>query len=206
MARILLASDDAMVSSRVGARQTLESAGHIVYEAHDGPSALSQLETAAPDLLVLDTALPVLDGFHVLAQVRANPRLERLPVVMFSTLPRSLGNELARTLGVQCFLARPFRAADVAAAVEQQLAVLRGEAPRPATKSRGMLLPPPGAETPVASAADDASRPEPLARPVPWAAARDAEPEDEEPAAGEVVELPPTRPRTDSPDRRRHRA
>src|SRR5215207_11415586 len=91
MARVLLASDDAMVSSRVGARQTLEAAGHIVYEAHDGPGALAQLESSAPDLLVLDTALPVLDGFHVLADIRRNPRLNRLPIVMFSTLPQGLG-------------------------------------------------------------------------------------------------------------------
>jgi CheY-like chemotaxis protein len=60
MARVLLASDDAMVSSRVGARQTLEAAGHIVYEAHDGPGALAQLESSAPDLLVLDLMAPLI--------------------------------------------------------------------------------------------------------------------------------------------------
>ncbi|HLI27294.1 MAG TPA: response regulator [Chloroflexota bacterium] len=129
MARILLASDDAMVSSRVGVRQTLEAAGHVVYETHDGPSTLAQVEALVPDLLVLDTALPILDGFHVLAELRRNPRFQRLPVVMFSGLPRGLGSELARPYGVAYFLARPFRTADIAAAVEYVLALQRGEAP-----------------------------------------------------------------------------
>jgi CheY-like chemotaxis protein len=134
MARILLASDDAMVSSRVGVRQTLEAARHVVYEAHDGPSTLAQLEALAPDILVLDSALPILDGFRVLAELRRNPRFQRLPVVMFSGLPRGLGTELARPYGVACFVARPFRAADIAAAVEHVLALQRGE---PATTPAG---------------------------------------------------------------------
>jgi CheY-like chemotaxis protein len=189
MARILLASDDAMVSSRVGARQTLEAAGHLVYEAHDGPSTLAQLETVGPDVLVLDTALPVLDGFHVLAELRRNPRFRQLPVVMFSTLPRGLGSELARPYGVACFLSRPFRAVDIAAAVDYVLATARGE----------VVKPPAPTAAPTAESAEAPPRPVPLPSPT-------GEREAADPASGGVVELPPSRARGEGSDRRRHRA
>lgn len=195
MAKILLAADPTSARTRAPLRPCLEAAGHEVREVGDGPAVLAALRVALPDALVLDTALPVLDGFHVLAEIRRSPRLERLPVVMFSTLPRSLGNELARQLGVSFFLSRPFRAADIAAAVEHQLAILRGESVKPPAPR---VHPDP----------DDADTVRAL--PIPRTTAlpeADAEPDPpDDVAVGEVVELPPNRPRGEGADRRRYRA
>ncbi|HZU07994.1 MAG TPA: response regulator [Chloroflexota bacterium] len=122
MARVLLAAEAEPASNRTVARLALETVGHAVEEVHDGESALAQAEATRPDLLVLDTALPGLDGFQVLTRLRRHPALRYLPVVMLSTLPRSLGGELARVLGAERFLSKPFSATDLATAVEAALA------------------------------------------------------------------------------------
>ena len=130
MASVLLAAGEESTSSRVVARLALEAAGHTVQEVHDGQSALAQAEASRPDLLVLDTDLPVYDGFQVLERLRRHPALRHLPVVIISTIPRMVGGELARSLGAFRYLGRPFTNADLDAAVRAALtAPARGASP-----------------------------------------------------------------------------
>ena len=121
MVLVLLAAEEEPGSSRVVARLALEAAGHTVQEIYDGQSVLAQVEAAPPDVLVLDTSLPVLDGFQVLARLRRHHALRQLPVVMLSTIPKGLGGELARSMGAVRFLAKPFTAAELTEAVEGAL-------------------------------------------------------------------------------------
>jgi two-component system, chemotaxis family, response regulator Rcp1 len=60
-----------------------------------------------PDLVLLDLNLPKRGGLAVLAAIRANPELRRIPVVIFST--SQLGPDIARSyeLGANCYLAKP---------------------------------------------------------------------------------------------------
>jgi CheY-like chemotaxis protein len=122
MARVLLAADAEPVSNRVVARLALEEAGHEVVEVHDGFEALAVADTTRPDALVLDTALPGLDGFQVLDRLHRHPTLRHLPIVMLSTMPRDVGGELAHSLGAVRFLPRPFTNSDLDEAVALALA------------------------------------------------------------------------------------
>ncbi|HZS01356.1 MAG TPA: response regulator [Chloroflexota bacterium] len=117
MARVLLAADVEPVSNRVVARLALEEAGYTVDEVHDGFDALAVADSTRPDVLVLDTNLPGLDGFQVLDRLHRHPALRHLPVVMLSTMPRDVGGELAHSLGAVRFLPRPFTNADLGEAV-----------------------------------------------------------------------------------------
>src|SRR5690242_7937430 len=117
MAQVLLAADAEPVSNRVVARLALEEAGYAVQEVHDGFEALAVADAIRPAALVLDTALPGLDGFQVLDRLHRHPTLRHLPVVMLSTMPRDVGGELAHSLGAVRFLPRPFTNADLAEAV-----------------------------------------------------------------------------------------
>src|SRR5712692_3047639 len=121
MARVLLAAEEEPTSNRVIARLALEGAGHIVQEVHDGMSVLAAVDAQRPDALVLDTALPELDGFQVLDRMRRHHTLRHMPVVMLSTIPRDVGGELARSMGALRFLPKPFTAADLNEAVETAL-------------------------------------------------------------------------------------
>ena len=79
----VLVVDDDPDSRRVAAR-FLAEAQVAVREAADGETALGEMRRHAPDVVVLDLMMPVLDGFGVLAAMRADPRLADIPVVVLT--------------------------------------------------------------------------------------------------------------------------
>jgi len=79
----VLVVDDDPVNRRV-ARGLLEKAGFQVAEAVDGVDALEQIERGSHSLVVLDLMMPKLDGYGVLAKLRASPRTVGLPVVVLT--------------------------------------------------------------------------------------------------------------------------
>jgi signal transduction histidine kinase/DNA-binding response OmpR family regulator len=109
--------DDDPDSRRVASR-FLMAAGVSVRESPDGESALAEMRRRAPDVAVLDLMMPVLDGFGVLAAMRADPLLSGIPVVVLSA--KSLNDAerrfLARTAS-RVLQKGEHRLADVAALV-----------------------------------------------------------------------------------------
>ena len=79
----VLVVDDDTDSRRVASR-FLASSGVTVREAPDGESALVEMRMQPPDVVVLDLMMPVLDGFGVLAAMRADPTLAGIPVVVLT--------------------------------------------------------------------------------------------------------------------------
>jgi CheY-like chemotaxis protein len=63
----------------------LRALGADVREAVDGEAALDAMRRRRPDVAVIDLLMPVLDGFGVLAAMRADPRLRSVPVVVLTT-------------------------------------------------------------------------------------------------------------------------
>ncbi len=80
MAQVLIIDDDP--ASRDVMRRTLESSGHRVTLAEDGEQGIAKLGEMVPDLVLLDLMMPVMDGFAVLEQIRTDPRLDGVPVVV----------------------------------------------------------------------------------------------------------------------------
>jgi DNA-binding response OmpR family regulator len=78
--RILIVEDDEACAAMY--RRALRFAGFDVDLAADGLTALLTLEQRRPDLLVLDLALPHLDGQSVLTEISARPDLHDIPVVV----------------------------------------------------------------------------------------------------------------------------
>jgi CheY-like chemotaxis protein len=68
----------------------LSMQGHEVVAAEDGLQALHVARTVMPELIVLDINLPKLDGLSVLRRLRAEPRLDPIPVL---TLSAAIGRE-----------------------------------------------------------------------------------------------------------------
>jgi len=79
---VLVVDDDP--DSRRVATKFLADANVKVREAQDGESALVEMRRHPPDVLVLDLMMPVLDGFGVLATLRADPLLSGIPVVVLT--------------------------------------------------------------------------------------------------------------------------
>jgi len=80
MARILVVDDEPDIVRMV--TKIMEGLGHEVSEARDGEAALSAVEKARPDCVILDLNLPKLDGFEVCRRLKADERTRSIPVVM----------------------------------------------------------------------------------------------------------------------------
>ena len=79
-AHVLVVEDDEPTRELIA--RTLTSAGHHVSTAENGQVALDRLAGLAPDLVVLDLMMPVMDGFSFLQHLRARPEHAELPVIV----------------------------------------------------------------------------------------------------------------------------
>jgi CheY-like chemotaxis protein len=82
--RILVAEDDASLA-RLYASYA-QSRGHEAAIARDGAEALVAAATELPDLILLDVAMPKLDGRDVLRQLKNNPKTAKIPIVVITAL------------------------------------------------------------------------------------------------------------------------
>jgi CheY-like chemotaxis protein len=113
--RILLVDDDASLRSVVA--ETLRGEGYAVDEASDGAEGLEQLRAAPPDLLLLDLAMPVVDGQGLIAAWRAQEHRPDVPIVILSATPTLA--EAAHEAGVKAILLKPFDLGVLLAMVER---------------------------------------------------------------------------------------
>lgn len=100
--RILIVDDDSRVRRTL--RLALELHGYEVREAVDGKDALDAVAASAPDLIVLDWQLPVMDGIQSCRQMRGQ---SRVPVIVVSG-NRSNSGTVAMDAGANDYLAKPF--------------------------------------------------------------------------------------------------
>ena len=92
---------------------TLSTDAIEVVTAMDGASGLAMLRERRPDLVLLDLALPGIDGWQVLAEIRAEAGPDELPVVIVTAQGDSATALEARGLGANDFVSKPFRPAEL---------------------------------------------------------------------------------------------
>lgn len=103
--RILYVDDDPILREFAGVYLTTETAS--VTTAEDGLAALEQLEAAAPDIVLLDLEMPRMDGFEVLAHLRADARFERVPVIVATGREDVEAVDKAFQAGATSFVVKP---------------------------------------------------------------------------------------------------
>ena len=103
---VLIADDDADILSLVKA--VLERSGYEVAAASDGAEALASVRARKPDLVVLDIAMPEVDGLEVLRRLRADPTTSELPVVLLSARAQEADVERGFAIGASAYLKKPF--------------------------------------------------------------------------------------------------
>jgi len=121
---VLVVEDDAPI--RRGLVDALRFAGYALLEAENGAQGLELALRTQPDLILLDVAMPELDGFEVLQRVRETH--PGLPVIMLTA--RGSEEDRVRGLrkGADDYVVKPFSTSELLARVE---AVLRRSAERP---------------------------------------------------------------------------
>lgn len=129
MARVLVVDDEADVRALV--RLTLESDGHDVSEAVDGADALRALEGPVPDVVVLDVGMPEVDGWGVLARLKASDSLSGVPVIMLTAVSGEMDRIRGGIEGAVRYVTKPFGPDALRAAVNEVV-----DAPEPALRRR----------------------------------------------------------------------
>jgi DNA-binding response OmpR family regulator len=113
----------------------LSRLGYEVEKAVDGHEALEKVRKNAPDLLLLETVLPVLSGWDVLKTLKADAALKRIPVILFSAIDDVKEEVEAFELGVEDYIRKPFNFSVVLARIRRRCNVqLSSGAPRATVK------------------------------------------------------------------------
>ena len=117
--RILLADDDDTIVTIVQTALRLD--GFEVVCARDGEEALRLARELDLDLVLLDVEMPLLDGFSVCRELRADPRLKALPILMLTAQRDREGLLTGFAQGATDYLVKPFEVAQLRARVRTWL-------------------------------------------------------------------------------------
>lgn len=101
--------------------EILRTAGAEAVILHDGAEVFRELERHQPAAILLDVMLPGTDGLQLLQQIRSQPAWSALPIVVASA--RVMGNQRGEAIdaGASAFLAKPFSAHELRAALRRFL-------------------------------------------------------------------------------------
>jgi CheY-like chemotaxis protein len=120
---LVLVVDD-MPQIRLLLRLNLELEGFEVEEAFDGEDCVGRLRDATrrrPDVVTLDSVMEPVDGWTAVSQIRSDPQLAALPVVMITASVQAHHRARAQAVGVDAFVEKPFEPDVVVEAVRSLL-------------------------------------------------------------------------------------
>jgi two-component system, cell cycle response regulator DivK len=100
----------------------LEYAGFAVVEASNGEEGVRRAREHAPDLILMDLSMPVMDGWAAVRELKKDSALARIPVCALSAHVL-LGDdaEKAREAGFECYLTKPLEPREVLREVEKRI-------------------------------------------------------------------------------------
>src|ERR1700692_2062171 len=141
MKRILIIEDDRDIVELV--RYNLANEGFEVSSAGDGIAGLTQLRKSPPDLLLLDLMLPKMPGLEICKEIRRDPALNRLPILMLTARGEEADRVVGLEMGADDYVTKPFSPRELVARVKALLrrAEPPGEGPR-VVESRGLVIDP----------------------------------------------------------------
>lgn len=120
---ILIVEDEPSIAEVVGLY--LKRAGYEVIFAQDGIEAQDKIETASPDLIVMDLMLPIIDGFELTRWLRAR---NDTPIIMLTARRDEVDRIAGLEMGADDYIIKPFSPQEVVSRVR---AVLRRTKPKP---------------------------------------------------------------------------
>ncbi|MDT8304313.1 MAG: response regulator [Anaerolineae bacterium] len=123
---ILIVDDDPDVLENIVT--VLETQPYRLATAQDGKKCMALMEQELPDLLILDLLMPRMDGWAVIREMRSEPRLAQVPIMVLTTVMEDASRrryelETGMAMNVQDYVQKPVRAAELLRRVEKLLAV-----------------------------------------------------------------------------------
>ena len=117
--RILVADDDPI--ALLFTRSLLEDRGYEVVTAEDGEGALEAVRREMPDLVVTDMVMPYKSGLEIIREMRADPALKEIPVLVISMKDKELDIVQGLDEGADDYVVKPVHALELAARVKKIL-------------------------------------------------------------------------------------
>jgi two-component system response regulator PrrA len=114
---VLVIDDDNALADAM--REVLRDSGYSVATARHGAAALELVKRTSPEVILLDLTMPFMDGWSFVSQYRRNGRGTRIVLVTAN----AQAPDIARSLGADDFIAKPFTIDDLVMVVAGQLPV-----------------------------------------------------------------------------------
>ena len=133
MSKILVVDDHEEIRDALAA--ILDEEGHEVIHAENGVVGLEKAREAAPDVILLDIAMPQMDGLEVLRKLKEDPSTDSIAVIMVTAQGDRHAMVRAVQLGTRDYITKPWETGEVEMCVNWALkAKARAEASSPAAK------------------------------------------------------------------------
>jgi CheY-like chemotaxis protein len=116
---ILVADDDPDILSIVS--MSLETQGYTVHKATNGREAVDLARQHHPDLILMDMMMPVLSGYEAVGELKADAATKDIVIVGLSAKAMATDMERATDVGIDGYITKPFRIAQILSVVESYL-------------------------------------------------------------------------------------
>jgi two-component system cell cycle response regulator DivK len=117
--RILVVEDQE--DNRQILRDLLSNAGYDMIEAEDGVQAIAAAAQHRPDLILMDIQLPTLDGYEATRQIKSDPALSAIPIIVVTSYALSGDEDKAREAGCDAYVAKPYSPRALLAKIREYL-------------------------------------------------------------------------------------
>ena len=120
MSKLILVVEDQEDNRRI-MRDLLASAGYEVIEAVTGEEGVTAADAHRPDLILMDIQLPGLDGYEATRQIKANPDLQHIPIIVVTSYALSGDDVKAFEAGCDDYVSKPFSPRELLAKIHEYL-------------------------------------------------------------------------------------
>ncbi len=94
---------------------------YIVLEAKDGEVAIDIARSQRPDIILMDIMMPNIDGYTACYTIKQDPVTKAIPIVMLTAIGYELNKKLAKEIGVDGYITKPFTRQDLLDTIAQFL-------------------------------------------------------------------------------------
>ncbi len=109
-------------------KRYLENEGYVCLTAADGDQVLAQMRSEQPDLVLLDVNMPVKDGFEALQEIRSDPAIGHIPVIILTAARLDpVDMQSALNMGADDYVTKPFDRRELLARIRTRLRVKEAE-------------------------------------------------------------------------------
>ena len=129
MAYKLLLADDSITIQKV-VELVLAEEDFQIKSVSNGEDALNLLDTFRPDIVLADIEMPKVNGYNLCEKIKKNPLTSHVPVILLAGAFEPIDEELARQVGADEFVIKPFESQELISKINAALAMASSEAER----------------------------------------------------------------------------